>query len=97
MFLGGLKPELSDETIRSHFEQYGTIVEVEMPFDKTKNQRKGFGFITFEREETMKDLVKKGKEMIGEHEVDLKKATPRMDAFYPSKSFFMSFLWLHFS
>ena len=59
MFLGGLKPELSDDDIKTHFEQYGTILEFEMPFDKTKNARKGFGFITFEREETMKELIKK--------------------------------------
>jgi len=81
MFLGGLKPELSDDDIKNHFEQYGTILEFEMPFDKTKNARKGFGFITFEREETMKELIKKGKETIGEHEVDLKKATPKSDNF----------------
>ena len=42
----------------------------------------GFGFITFEKEETMKDLIKKGKETIGEHEIDLKKATPRADNFF---------------
>ena len=53
-----------------------------MPFDKTKNQRKGFGFITFEREETMKELIKKGKDKIGEHEIDLKKATPKSDPYF---------------
>ena len=83
MFLGGLKPELSDDQIREHFEAFGTIIEFEMPFDKTKNQRKGFGFITYEREETMKELLKKGKEQIGEHVIDLKKATPRSENFYP--------------
>ena len=82
MFLGGLKPELSDEDIKTHFEQYGTIVGFEMPFDKTKNARKGFGFITFEREETMRELIKKGKEIIGEHKIDLKKVTPKSDNFY---------------
>ena len=75
MFLGGLKAELTDDQIKAHFEQYGAILEFEMPFDKTKDARKGFGFITFEKEETMKDLIKKGKETIGEHEIDLKKAT----------------------
>jgi len=79
MFMGGLKAEMTDEEIKTHFEQYGTILEFELPFDKTKNARKGFGFITFEREETMKDLIKKGKEKIGEHEIDLKKATPKAD------------------
>ena len=82
MFLGGLKPELSDEDIKTHFEQYGTIVGFEMPFDKRKNARKGFGFITFEREETMRELIKKGKEIIGEHKIDLKKATTKSDNFY---------------
>jgi len=79
MFLGGLKPELTDDQIKTHFEQYGTILEFEIPMDKTKDARKGFGFITFEKEDTMKDLIKKGKETIGEHEIDLKKATPKAD------------------
>ena len=61
IFVGGLKPEMTDDDIRKHFEQYGAIIEFEMPFDKIKKQRKGFGFITFEREETMKELIKKGK------------------------------------
>ncbi len=61
IFVGGLKAEMTDEDIRTHFEQYGNIIEFEMPFDKVKQQRKGFGFITFEREETMKELIKKGK------------------------------------
>ena len=77
-----MQPELSEEEIKKHFEQYGTIIEFEMPFDKTKNQRKGFGFITFEREETMKELIKKGKDKIGEHEIDLKKATPKSDPYF---------------
>lgn len=54
-----------------------------MPFDKVKKQRKGFGFITFEKEDAMKDLVKKGKETVEGHELDLKKATPKADTFFP--------------
>lgn len=61
IFIGGLKPELTDEEIRTHFSQYGNIIEFDMAFDKTKKQRKGFGFITFEKEETMKQLIKKQK------------------------------------
>ena len=44
---------------------------------KVKNARKGFGFITFEREETMKELIKIGKVTICGMEVDLRKATPK--------------------
>ena len=74
LLLEGLKPELSDDDIRIHFEQFGTIIEFEMPLDWAEDQRKSFGFITFEREETMQELIKKGKEMIGEYSIDVKNA-----------------------
>lgn len=57
-----------------------------MPFDKTKNQRKNFCFITFEREETMKELLKTPKQKIGEVEVDVKRATPKSGMFMVLKT-----------
>ncbi len=81
IFVGGLKPEMTDDDVRAVFEQYGAVIEMEMPFDKVKNQRKGFGFITFEREETMKELIKLGKVQINGQDVDLRKATPKSDMF----------------
>jgi len=45
------------------------IVEVEMPFDKTKNQRKGFCFITFESEQVVQELLKSPKQSINGKEV----------------------------
>ena len=53
-----LKPELSDQEIREFFEQYGAIAGVEQPYDKVKQERKNFCFITFEKEETAKKLLK---------------------------------------
>ncbi|MCP6198838.1 hypothetical protein NL445_27775, partial [Klebsiella pneumoniae] len=50
-----------------------------MPFDKTKNQRKGFCFITFESEQVVNDLLKTPKRTIGGKEVDVKRATPKPD------------------
>jgi squid-like protein len=47
------------------------IVEVEMPFDKTKNQRKGFCFITFESEQVVQELLKSPKQSINGKEVML--------------------------
>ena len=77
IFVGGIRPELSDEEIKAFFAQFGSITECEMPMDKMKNQRKNFCFITFEREETMKEVLKEPKRRIGEVEVDVKKATPK--------------------
>lgn len=45
------------------------IVEMEMPFDKTKNQRKGFCFITFESEQVVNELLKTSKQTINGKEV----------------------------
>ncbi|XP_014205154.1 RNA-binding protein squid isoform X2 [Copidosoma floridanum] len=77
IFVGGLTAELTDEEIKNFFSQFGTIVEVEMPFDKTKNQRKGFCFITFESEQVANELLKTSKQTINNKEVEVKKATPR--------------------
>jgi len=77
IFVGGLTADLQDEAIKEYFAQFGAVTECEMPFDKTKNQRKNFCFITFEREETMKELLKSPKQKIGEVEVDVKRATPK--------------------
>ncbi|XP_014281776.1 RNA-binding protein squid isoform X2 [Halyomorpha halys] len=79
IFVGGLSTELSDDDIKNYFAQYGNIVEVEMPYDKSKNQRKGFCFITFESEQVVAELLKTPKQTINGKEVDVKKATPKPD------------------
>ncbi|KAL0111435.1 hypothetical protein PUN28_012972 [Cardiocondyla obscurior] len=79
IFVGGLTTELSDEDIKKFFLQFGNIVEVEMPFDKTKNQRKGFCFITFESEQVVNEILKTPKQTINGKTVDVKRATPKFD------------------
>nr|BAN20365.1 heterogeneous nuclear ribonucleoprotein [Riptortus pedestris] len=79
IFVGGLSTDLSDDDIKNYFAQYGNIVEVEMPYDKSKNQRKGFCFITFESEQVVAELLKTPKQTINGKEVDVKKATPKPD------------------
>jgi len=77
IFVGGLTPEISDDEIRAYFTQFGTIVDVELPFDKQKNQRKGFCFITFDSEQVVTELLKTPKQKISGKEVDVKRATPK--------------------
>ncbi|XP_011340681.1 RNA-binding protein squid isoform X1 [Ooceraea biroi] len=79
IFVGGLPTELSDDDIKNFFSQFGNIVEMEMPFDKTKNQRKGFCFITFGSEQVVNQLLKTPKQTINGKSVDVKKATPKLD------------------
>jgi len=77
IFIGGIPPEMQEEAIRSHFSNFGTITDFEMPWDKEKDERKNFCFVTFEREEIMKEALKQSKQTISEVEVNVKKATPR--------------------
>jgi len=69
IFVGGLTQEISDDDIKSYFQQFGNVVEVEMPIDKVKNQRKGFCFITFDNEQIVHELLKKPKQTINGKEV----------------------------
>jgi len=76
IFVGGLKEELTDEDIKNHFSQFGTIAEAEIPFDKVQNRRKGFCFLVFEGADTAKNIITKGKQNINGVMVDVKKAIP---------------------
>jgi len=79
VFVGGLSPDIPEADIREHFGQYGKIEEVELPFDKMKNQRRAFCFITYETEEMVDKAVVNAKQKLGDREVDVRKATPRSE------------------
>jgi len=76
IYVGKLKSDLTDETIKEFFGQYGSIAQVEQPFDKVKNERKNFCFITFDKEDTAKKLLKEGTVTINGSELEIKKVNP---------------------
>lgn len=73
IFVGGLTSDISDQQIKDYFGQYGEIAEVQAPFDKVKNQRKGFCFITFKSTEVVQEALKMPRQVINGKEVDVKK------------------------
>ncbi|RXG71284.1 Glycine-rich RNA-binding protein RZ1C [Armadillidium vulgare] len=77
IFVGGIKAEMSDEDLRNFFSQFGKVIDVEVPFDKQRNLRKGFCFITFEQEQVVNELLKNPQQIINGFTVDLRKATPK--------------------
>jgi len=79
IYIGKLKPEITEDDIKEFFGQYGTVVSVEHPFDKVKNEKKNFAFVTFEREETAKKLLKEGNVTLKGHELEINKVTPKPD------------------
>jgi RNA recognition motif-containing protein len=79
IFVGGVNPEFPEADLRTHFEQYGEIEELEMPMNKEKNIRKGFVFITFKTAEGCEAATAPGllKQELGDRQVDVKKAIPQ--------------------
>jgi len=73
IFVGGLTSDITDQQIKDYFGQYGEIAEVQAPFDKIKNQRKGFCFITYKSTEHVQEALKMPKQTINGKQVDVKK------------------------
>jgi RNA recognition motif-containing protein len=69
---------LTTEEVQNHFAQFGTVTEVIRPVDKTNNDEpKNFAFVTFEKEEVARQLVKEGTTNINGHDLDIKKVVPK--------------------
>jgi squid-like protein len=66
-------PTTSYLSSQEFFAGYGAVAGIEQPFDKTKNERKNFCFVTFEKEEPAKKLLKEGIVNIDGHELEIKK------------------------
>lgn len=81
VFVGGLDPTVPEEDIKAHFEQYGTVEEINLPFDRTKNERRAFCFVKFESEDIVNTVIEgnddNGKQTVADKEVDVKKHTPK--------------------
>ena len=79
VYVGKLKSDLTDDEIKTHFSQFGTIANIEQPFDKAKNERKNFCFITFEKEDVAKRLLKEGTVYINGQELEIKRVNTKPD------------------
>jgi len=66
IYVGNLPYRLSEEEIRTFFNQYGEIVELKLISDRATGRPKGFGFITFaSNEEGKAALAANGQDLGG--------------------------------
>eukprot|EP00066_Takifugu_rubripes_P001776 XP_003963199.2 PREDICTED: heterogeneous nuclear ribonucleoprotein A1 [Takifugu rubripes] len=47
LFIGGLSFETTDESLRAHFEQWGTLTDCVVMRDPNSKRSRGFGFVTY--------------------------------------------------
>ncbi|XP_062517065.1 heterogeneous nuclear ribonucleoprotein D-like-A [Corticium candelabrum] len=78
IFVGGIAPGTTEDFMKDFFSsRYGAVDEVVFMYDRSTNKPRGFGFVTFESEETVDKVVKDHFIEIKGKRVECKKAQPR--------------------
>jgi len=78
IFVGGVKPEVTEEEFREYFSQFGTVVESTLMSNKDTGRPRGFGFITFDNDQSVEAvLAKQGEIIIKDKPVEVKRALPK--------------------
>ncbi|XP_060524016.1 heterogeneous nuclear ribonucleoprotein 87F [Cylas formicarius] len=79
LFIGGLDFRTSDESLKSHFEEWGEIVDVVVMKDPTTKRSRGFGFITYSKAHMVDDAQAARPHRVDGRVVEPKRAVPRQD------------------
>lgn len=61
LFVGGLNPDTTEETIKKYFEDFGEIDTIERPRDRTTQKARGFCFITFTKDGVIGKIMEQSK------------------------------------
>lgn len=83
LFIGGLDYKTTEETLRSHFENWGEIVDCVVMRDPQTKRSRGFGFITYSKAHMVDDAQNSRPHKVDGREVEPKRAVPREDSGKP--------------
>ena len=76
IFVGGLSAEVNEKEFGDYFNKYGPVKDAVVMVDRNTGRSRGFGFITFDSEETVTSVIKVQHEIAGKY-VEIKRAEPR--------------------
>ncbi|XP_057949420.1 heterogeneous nuclear ribonucleoprotein 1-like [Malania oleifera] len=77
IFVGGLPSSLTKEEFRSYFESFGNITDVVVIYDRESHRPRGFGFITFDSEEAVDNVLQKRVHELNNKLVEVRRAEPK--------------------
>uniref|UniRef100_A0A8C8M1Q5 DAZ-associated protein 1 n=1 Tax=Oncorhynchus tshawytscha TaxID=74940 RepID=A0A8C8M1Q5_ONCTS len=77
IFVGGIPHNCGEPELRDYFNRFGVVTEVVMIYDAEKQRPRGFGFITFEAEQSVDQAVNMHFHDIMGKKVEVKRAEPR--------------------
>ncbi|CAH8466676.1 unnamed protein product [Heterobilharzia americana] len=58
IFVGGINSNTTEDELRTFFSTYGTIKDVKVINDKSRQSKGTYGFVTFENQETAESIIK---------------------------------------
>ncbi|GAB1608336.1 heterogeneous nuclear ribonucleoprotein A1-like isoform X3 [Argonauta hians] len=80
LFIGGLNYSTTEDGLKSHFEEWGEIVDCVVMRDLNTKRSRGFGFVTYKTEDMLDEAQKHRPHTVDNREVDTKRAIPRSEA-----------------
>uniref|UniRef100_A0A3B4AD22 RRM domain-containing protein n=1 Tax=Periophthalmus magnuspinnatus TaxID=409849 RepID=A0A3B4AD22_9GOBI len=83
LFIGGLSFETTDESLRAHFEQWGTLTDCVVMRDSNSKRSRGFGFVTYSSVQEVDDAMAARPHKVDGRVVEPKRAVSREDSNRP--------------
>uniref|UniRef100_T1JIY3 RRM domain-containing protein n=1 Tax=Strigamia maritima TaxID=126957 RepID=T1JIY3_STRMM len=77
IFLGGLPSNITETDLKNFFSKYGSVLEVVIMYDQEKKRSRGFGFLSFETEDSVEQVCAEHYVNVNGKQVECKKAEPR--------------------
>lgn len=77
IFVGGLSANLTEEEFKGYFEKFGRITDVVVMHDNITHRPRGFGFITFDSEDAVEDVMQMSFHELSGKYVEVKRAVPK--------------------
>ncbi|XP_076026129.1 heterogeneous nuclear ribonucleoprotein A3 isoform X3 [Genypterus blacodes] len=83
LFIGGLSFETTEESLRAHFEQWGSLTDCVVMRDSTSKRSRGFGFVTYASVTEVDEAMKERPHRVDGRIVEPKRAVSREDSNKP--------------
>lgn len=77
IFVGGLSSNLTEEEFKNYFKTFGVITDVVVMHDNMTNRPRGFGFVTFDSEDSVDKVMHKTFHELNGRFVEVKRAVPK--------------------